>query len=503
MVADPPAAWVVAVVLPEQLIHAGGDRADDGELGKVRAEPGPEPVVGARLIDGARVYLEPVPHQPPVDDPESHAHHGGAYQADRDDGAPPLHPCSPPRAVRSRASSGSVLQDLAYGVPSPAQLDAHHDLRHAVDDAEQAEQQREGDRTDAGTGEQHHTERDGHKPAQDEQRAGARGLAALEGSEDLDEPADDRPDADDQHQHQRGGPGPHQRDHAGGQADQPEQQVAEDRPGGTAAEGPHGLQARVDERVDREQDDQRINGYVGPGEGDDADDDGEDAEQDQRGGGRFEHDLCSLRVGQGDTAGGRPHRRPGAGASAPYRCSGRSVQRRRWPGGPVLLVQLVQLGAERDPRDAVEDAEQAEQQREGDRADVGAGEQQDAERHRYKPSEDEHRPHARGLPAAEPAGDLDDAAHHGPDADDQDQHQRGRTRPDDGDHAGRQADQREQQVAEDRPGGAAAEGPHGLQARVDERVDREQQDQRINGHAWPGEGDDPDDDGENAQQDQS
>src|SRR5215472_5060818 len=87
--------------------------------------------------------------------------------------------------VRSRASSGSVLQDVVYGAPGPAQLDAHHDLRHAVDDAEQAEQQREGDRTDAGTGEQHDTERDGHKPAQDEQRAGARGLAALEGSEDL------------------------------------------------------------------------------------------------------------------------------------------------------------------------------------------------------------------------------------------------------------------------------------------------------------------------------
>jgi len=39
--------------------------------------------------------------------------------------------------------------------------------------------------------------------------------------------------------------------------------------------------ACIDERIDREQDDQRINGYAGPGEGDDPDDDGEDAEQDQ------------------------------------------------------------------------------------------------------------------------------------------------------------------------------------------------------------------------------
>src|SRR5215469_7000767 len=53
------------------------------------------------------------------------------------------------------SSSGSVLQDLAYGVPGPAQLDAHHDLRHAVDDAEQPEQQCESDRADARAGEQH------------------------------------------------------------------------------------------------------------------------------------------------------------------------------------------------------------------------------------------------------------------------------------------------------------------------------------------------------------
>ena len=46
MVADPPAAGGMAVVLLDQLIHAGGDRADDAELGQVRAKPRPEPVVG-------------------------------------------------------------------------------------------------------------------------------------------------------------------------------------------------------------------------------------------------------------------------------------------------------------------------------------------------------------------------------------------------------------------------------------------------------------------------
>jgi hypothetical protein len=40
------------------------------------------------------------------------------------------------------------------------------------DQVEQAEQQREGDRADAGAGAQHHAERDGDQPAQDEHRAG-------------------------------------------------------------------------------------------------------------------------------------------------------------------------------------------------------------------------------------------------------------------------------------------------------------------------------------------
>src|SRR5215471_572484 len=168
----------------------------------------------------------------------------------------------------------------------------------------------------------------------------------------------------------------------------------------------------------------------------------------------------------------------------------------------MLRVQLVQLDAQRDPRDAVDQAEEAEQQRQGDRADVGAGEQQDTERDGDQPGEDEHRPGAGGLRLAEPIDDLDDAAGHRPDPDDQHQHQRGRPGPHQGDHTGRQADQPEQQVAEDRPGGAAGEGPHGFQARVDKRVDREQDDQRVNGHTGPDEGDNPNDDAQNAEQDQ-
>src|SRR6516162_10965864 len=88
MVADPPAAWVMTVVLLDQLVDGGGDRADYGELGKVGAEPGPETVVGARLVDSARVHLKPVPDHPRVDNPDGCACHCSAYQADCDDGTP-------------------------------------------------------------------------------------------------------------------------------------------------------------------------------------------------------------------------------------------------------------------------------------------------------------------------------------------------------------------------------------------------------------------------------
>ena len=60
----------------------------------------------------------------------------------------------------------------------------------------------------------------------------------------------------------------------------------------------------------------------------------------------------------------------------------------------------------------------------------------------------------------------------------------------------------EQQVTEDRPGVPAAEGTRALQSGGHERVDREQDDQRENRDARPGDSDDPNDDGENAEQDQ-
>src|SRR6266704_2319354 len=55
---------------------------------------------------------------------------------------------------------------------------------------------------------------------------------------------------------------------------------------------------RADERVDREQDDQRENRHSRPGERDGPGYDREDTEQDQRGGCRLEHDRHSFRPGR-------------------------------------------------------------------------------------------------------------------------------------------------------------------------------------------------------------
>jgi hypothetical protein len=112
--------------------------------------------------------------------------------------------------------------------------------------------------------------------------AGASRLAAPERGEDLEEAADERPDPHDQHQYQRGGPGPDQGDHPGGQVDHCQQQVADDRPGGASGEGPHRLYPGRDEGVDREQDDQCQNRHPGPGEGEDPDHNGENAKQNHR-----------------------------------------------------------------------------------------------------------------------------------------------------------------------------------------------------------------------------
>lgn len=53
MLPDSPAARLVTVVLLDELVDARANRAEDAELFNVRAEPGPESVVGAGLVDGA------------------------------------------------------------------------------------------------------------------------------------------------------------------------------------------------------------------------------------------------------------------------------------------------------------------------------------------------------------------------------------------------------------------------------------------------------------------
>jgi hypothetical protein len=52
-----------------------------------------------------------------------------------------------------------------HGLPGAAQLDALHQHPDPGDQVEQAEQQREGDRAEAGAGAQHDAERDGDQPA--------------------------------------------------------------------------------------------------------------------------------------------------------------------------------------------------------------------------------------------------------------------------------------------------------------------------------------------------
>src|SRR5436305_9442127 len=57
-----------------------------------------------------------------------------------------------------------LLHDRAQSPPGLAQVDAHRDLGDTIDQAEQAEQQREGNRADLGRGEEHYAGRDRHQP---------------------------------------------------------------------------------------------------------------------------------------------------------------------------------------------------------------------------------------------------------------------------------------------------------------------------------------------------
>jgi len=95
VIADPPAAWLMTVVLPHELVDGGADRAEDAELFKVRAESRPEPVIRAGLVDGARVHLEPVADKPHVLKLYDRARYGRACQAGYDNRTP-LQRCSPP-----------------------------------------------------------------------------------------------------------------------------------------------------------------------------------------------------------------------------------------------------------------------------------------------------------------------------------------------------------------------------------------------------------------------
>src|SRR5215471_18771850 len=90
---DSPAARLVTVVLLDQLVDARADRAEDAELFDVRAEPGPESVIRPGLVDGARVYLEPVTDLPGVHNPQDDDRQSGACQGGYDDRTP-LHRCS-------------------------------------------------------------------------------------------------------------------------------------------------------------------------------------------------------------------------------------------------------------------------------------------------------------------------------------------------------------------------------------------------------------------------
>src|SRR5215469_6662071 len=95
VVADPPAAWFVTVVLLHQRVDACGDRAENAELFKIGAESRPEPVIGTGLVDGAGVDLKPVAGKPRVLKPDDQDRECGDSQASDDDRTP-LHCCSPP-----------------------------------------------------------------------------------------------------------------------------------------------------------------------------------------------------------------------------------------------------------------------------------------------------------------------------------------------------------------------------------------------------------------------
>src|SRR5215472_3311165 len=110
---DSPAARLVTVVLLDQLVDARADRAEDTELLDVRAESGPESIIGPGLVDDARVHLEPVADLTGVDDPQGDDRQSGAYQGGYKDRTP-FHNCSPPfshRVIQEIARRGAIPVD--------------------------------------------------------------------------------------------------------------------------------------------------------------------------------------------------------------------------------------------------------------------------------------------------------------------------------------------------------------------------------------------------------
>src|ERR1700730_11866845 len=166
------------------------------------------------------------------------------------------------------------------------------------------------------------------------------------------------------------------------------------------------------------------------------------------------------------------------------------------------FADLTDVDARVDLREPVDQAEQTEQQGQGDRADPGPGEQQHTEGDRCQAGHEQQRTNARRLSGLKAGKELGQPTRKRPESHHEEQHERGRRGPGEGSHAGSQVDQRNQQVTNDRPGTPAAEGPNGLQPGVDKRVDREQYNKCENRDTRPGDGDDPDDDGQHAKQDQ-
>jgi hypothetical protein len=110
MCADSPASRFVAVDFLYELVEPSADRTEDAELGNVRPESRPKPVIGAWLIDCARVHLEPVTQQARVENPEDGACRRGADEASHDD-LTPLHLWSSPvtLSVRPQASCTPII----------------------------------------------------------------------------------------------------------------------------------------------------------------------------------------------------------------------------------------------------------------------------------------------------------------------------------------------------------------------------------------------------------